>query len=317
MHFNKLTKRAIGAAAAAALVAALGAGAASAAGSATGNSGFTQIEQTRVFDSGRIAGDAMLASGRNQLINPNATKTLVPAGATAVEVQITVASETSINGDLDVHPNAKFIPGSTSNLNYVRGVAATSSTVAQLNANGEFYVYNHAGSAGSVRLIVDILGYYAPVAAYTPPVTLSSSFNGLKSITTGGPAAANAVEVTHLDLTQGTYQVSVNAKATPNATTKGDVFPQFFVYDGAHPITGGFTGDLFNIGSGALENPTAAELAHPNVIDSYYSGSGLVTVPAGGETLYVYAFGYDSDGGSGTYALDQLSATAVPVTPAS
>jgi hypothetical protein len=43
------------------------------------------------------------------------------------------------------------------------------------------------------------------------------------------------------------------------------------------------------------------------VIDSYFSGSGVVTVPAGGETLDIYAFGYDSDTTGGSYAMDDVS----------
>ena len=68
-----------------------------------------------------------------------------------------------------------------------------------------------------------------------------------------------------------------------------------------------FTGDLFNIGTGALEpfNGTVSA-SH----DSYYSGTDQITVPAGAETLYVYAFGYDSDGSGGSYNLDSASLVA-------
>jgi hypothetical protein len=94
--------------------------------------------------------------------------------------------------------------------------------------------------------------------------------------------------------------------ATPNKTTSGDVFPQAFVYAGA-PMTD-FSNDQFNIGSGALApfntNPTTDQ------VNSYYSGSSVLTVPSGGPDLYVYAFGYDSDHGSGSYDLNAASVTA-------
>lgn len=38
-----------------------------------------------------------------------------------------------------------------------------------------------------------------------------------------------------------------------------------------------------------------------------------ITVPSGGETLHVYAFGYDSDQGAGSYTLDDLAVTATQI----
>jgi hypothetical protein len=308
MRLNKLTKRALGALTAGALVAALGASAASATSAATGTNGFTQVQQTRVFDSGRIAGDALLPSGADQVINPNASKTLVPAGATAVEIQITAASETSVNGDLDVHPTAKFTPGSTSNLNYVKGVAVTSSTAAELAPDGTFRVYNHAGGAGSVRLIVDILGYYAPTAAYTPPATLTKDFGAVGSVATGGPFNSNATSVGTVDVPAGTYLVSLSFKAAGDPTFSAahptvGVEPNVFLYNtGKNPS---FAGDVLNIGNGALPlgNHTA---------DSYWTGTATLTL-TDTTTMYLYAFGYDSDTSAGAYNLEDVSVTFTPI----
>ena len=86
------------------------------------------------------------------------------------------------------------------------------------------------------------------------------------------------------------------------------MFPQLFVYNG--PVNSGFTNDLFNVGAGALENPTSTIVSDGDTINSYYSGESEITVPAGGETLDVYAFGYDSDTGEGTYALNSAVITA-------
>lgn len=273
---------------------------------------FNPVTQTRVFDSGRMAGDAMLSSGAKQVITlPSG---LVPAGAAAVEVQLTAASETAVSGDLEAYPDGtSHTAGATSNLNYTRNVPITSSTVVKLGSDGKFVVYNHGGTAGKLRLIVDVLGYYTAASTYTPPQTVSTTadtgVNG-KPITTGGSFVTNAVDTVDLVLPAGTYQVSVNAKATPVSPT-GDVqiFPQFFVYN--QTKNANFTGDEFNIGSGSLESGANAN------IDSYFSGSGLVTVPSGSETLHVYSFGYDSDRGQGSYTLDSLSVVAVPVAVAS
>ena len=40
-------------------------------------------------------------------------------------------------------------------------------------------------------------------------------------------------------------------------------------------------------------------------------------MPSGGETLYVYAFGYDSDTGAGSYELDYATVTATQLDVAS
>ena len=124
-----------------------------------------------------------------------------------------------------------------------------------------------------------------------------------QSIATGGGFVAGATDTGTLTLPAGTYLVNFNAKATPNKDTgTAQVFPQFFVYNQVKNAS--FAGDLFNIGAGALEPYSTNH-------DSYYSGSDVITVPSGGWTLHVYAFGYDSDQGAGSYALDSATITAV------
>ena len=83
-----------------------------------------------------------------------------------------------------------------------------------------------------------------------------------------------------------------------------EIFPQFFVYNQA--ANAAFTGDLFNVGSGALESGANAN------IDSYFSGSSEITLTTA-TTLHIYAFGYDSDRSAGTYILDDLTVTATHI----
>ena len=130
---------------------------------------------------------------------------------------------------------------------------------------------------------------------------MTADLGGHSSVPTGGGFVANATLAGTVDLKAGTYLVSVNAGVTPNDSGSAEVFPQFFVYD--QTANADFTGDLFNVGAGALE-PAATN--H----DSYYSGSDLITLTAD-TTLDVYAFGYDSDQGAGTYTLDDLTVTTV------
>jgi hypothetical protein len=138
---------------------------------------------------------------------------------------------------------------------------------------------------------------------------------GGDTVQTGGSFTSKKTLVDTVALVAGTYEVNVNFAATPDANTTGDVFPQLFVYDGAQASD--FSNDLFNIGAGALENPTPAAASAGDTINSYYSGSGEITVPAGGETLDVYAFGYDSDTGAASYVLNSAIITATALTVAS
>lgn len=139
--------------------------------------------------------------------------------------------------------------------------------------------------------------------------TATDDLGGVASVPTGGGFVSNATLVGTVNLAAGTYLVSVSAKATPLAATGAvQVFPQFFVYDQA--ANSSFTGDLLNVGSGALESGANA------TIDSYYSGSSTVTLDAA-TTLHIYAFGYDSDQGASNYKLDDLTVNATAITPAS
>jgi hypothetical protein len=97
----------------------------------------------------------------------------------------------------------------------------------------------------------------------------------------------------------GTYQVTVNATASPRNSSPVEIFPQFSVYNGAAKADN--SNDLFDAGSGALATNNTS-------IDSHYSGTDEVTV-TGPATLEVYAWGQDSDGGASVYNLSGLSAT--------
>lgn len=131
------------------------------------------------------------------------------------------------------------------------------------------------------------------------------------SVATGGSFVSNATLAGTISLGAGTYLVSLDAKATPSEATAAQVYPQFFIYDQA--ASPSFAGDLLNVGTGALE-PFGADVAHSH--DSYYSGAGIITLPSPA-TLHVYAFGYDSDNGGAAYHLDDVTVSAVQVTPAS
>lgn len=181
--------------------------------------------------------------------------------------------------------------------------ATTSRSNSGWNTPRRFITTGSSGAPGPA-------GPQGPAGPMGPSGVVSAGVHdlgGLTSVTTGGGFVAGATEAGTISLAAGTYLLNLNAKATPKATgDTAQVFPQFFVYNQVK--NAGFTGDLFNAGAGALEPDGTNH-------DSYYSGSGLFTFTSP-VTLHVYAFGYDSDTGAGSYVLDDLSVTAIQVTPA-
>src|SRR5229473_1396966 len=147
---------------------------------------------------------------------------------------------------------------------------------------------------------------YVPAFKLTVPTSVLPVAND-PSVATGGSFATGKTLVGTVNLKAGTYMIAVNAKATPDVSSAVEVFPQFFVYNG--PAAADFSNDLFNVGSGPLASSNTS-------IDSYYSGTSVVTLAADA-TINVYAFGYNSDRSAGTYALDDLTLTAVQLQAAS
>lgn len=205
----------------------------------------------------------------------------------------------------NVYQNAGSFPGCTAK----QGFAVSLSGAGTAGATGATGATGAAGPAGPAGA-TGATGAQGPAGTSGVVATGVTDLGSVGSVPTGGSFVSRATQVGTVQLAAGTYLVSLSAKATPPSGGTGavSVFPQFFVYDQA--ANANFAGDLFNVGSGALESGANA------TIDSYYSGSGEVVVPSGGETLHVYAFGYDSDTSAGTYALDDLNVTATQlVTP--
>jgi Fibronectin type III domain len=200
-------------------------------------------------------------------------------------------------------------------------LTGTSHTVSTLKAGTAYEAkISAANSAGSSEWSAFVLFY--TTAAQGPSGVVSTHTYTLEtdpsgdsySVPTGGSFASRKKLVGTADLAAGTYLINVNFIATPNSTAGGAaVFPQGFVYNGAAKAD--FSNDLYNIGSGALAPYNATDIT--DQVNSYYSGSGEITVPTGGETLNVYAFGYDGDHGAGSYELNSATLTATALNAAS
>lgn len=139
--------------------------------------------------------------------------------------------------------------------------------------------------------------------------SVTTDLGGVITVNTGGSFASRATLVGTVTLpADGTYLVSVDAKATPDVSSDTAVLPMFAVYDG--PALDNFSNNLFNTGSGALATDSTS-------IDSYFDGTNQIVVTGGNDTLDLYAFGYSPGGAAGTYTLDDLTVTATQLDVAS
>jgi V8-like Glu-specific endopeptidase len=112
------------------------------------------IDPVRILDT-REQGDAIGAGEELELRVAGAHG--VPAGATAVAMNVTVTRPTS-GGFLTVYPAGSDRPDA-SNLNFTPGQTVPNMVVAKLGANGSVRLFN---SHGASHVIVDVTSYFEP-----------------------------------------------------------------------------------------------------------------------------------------------------------
>jgi len=155
--------------------------------------GFTGITPVRVLDTRHAVGapKAKLGAGRALTLTvPN-----LPAGATAVALNVTVTNPTAGSAFLTVYPGGKPLP-LASNLNYLAGQTIPNMVMVPLGPGKTVTFYN---SAGTVNVIADVLGYYAPGTG--------SGFSGI-----------NPVRVLDTRTTLGAHHGKLGAGATLTLT---------------------------------------------------------------------------------------------------
>jgi hypothetical protein len=125
-------------------------------------SAYTAVNPTRVMDtrtgSGIVGAGNTLgpAASFSLVVAPNATAG-VPANATAVVMNVT-ATDTTAPSYLTVYPTLASLPFA-SNLNWVAGYTVPNLVTVQPGSGGAVTFYN---KFGSVDVIADIAGYFAP-----------------------------------------------------------------------------------------------------------------------------------------------------------
>jgi len=134
-------------------------------GSGTAPSAFVAIDPVRVLDT-RSTGELLQVG---EPFDVTVVGDVVPADATAVSLNITVVEPTA-TGFVTVRAGDARGRASTSTVNFDAGATIANSTTVMLSAEGAVrFVYDAPGvGAGESHLVVDVLGYYVPMAAGAP-----------------------------------------------------------------------------------------------------------------------------------------------------
>ena len=185
-------------------------------------SGYVAVAPKRVLDTrtGVGAPKAKVGAGRTVTV----TLPGLPAGTTAVTLNVT-ATNPSATSYVSVYPGGTTRP-SASNLNVVAGQTIANLVTVAVGAGNKVTLYNNSGT---INLIADLAGYYAPdtgsgYVAVAPKRVLDTRTGvGAPKAKVG---AGRTVTVTLPGLPAGTTAVTLNVTATnPSATSYVSVYP--------------------------------------------------------------------------------------------
>ncbi|WP_207025404.1 hypothetical protein, partial [Phycicoccus sp. DTK01] len=185
-------------------------------------SGFVAVSPKRVLDtrSGIGAPRAKVGAGRSvTMALPG-----LPAGTTAVTLNVT-ATKPSSASYVSVYPGGTTRPGA-SNLNVAAGQTVANLVTVAVGPGNKVTLYNNAGS---IDLVADLAGYYAPdlgsgfVAVSPKRVLDTRSGIGAPRAKVG---AGRSVTVALPGLPAGTTAVTLNVTATkPSSASYVSVYP--------------------------------------------------------------------------------------------
>ncbi|MCU1367833.1 MAG: hypothetical protein JWL72_3909 [Ilumatobacteraceae bacterium] len=122
-------------------------------------------------------------------LGPNSTMTLqlagdgsaIPATATAALLNITIDNDSTLQSFLTVWPTGETQPVASSN-NALPGLVASNSMLAKIGQGGKISIYNQAGS---INLVVDLVGYTVPLSTFGAPGASLASGTTAPANTTG------------------------------------------------------------------------------------------------------------------------------------
>ena len=156
------------------------------------------------------AGDTLTLPIVGDKVTPSASgaPTTIPTTATAVAMDVTLASESS-NGNLTTYADGTQKP-ITSSTNYTTNTTITGYQIVPIGQDGRIDLYN--GSTGTTHVIVDITGYFTSNATLTGDQTYHPLTPAYNAVNTG-------VSLTNTNLTGSTpYVVPADKTFTMNIT---------------------------------------------------------------------------------------------------
>ena len=230
--------------------------------------GFTGSAPTRVLDTrlGIGAAKAKLGAGAKLTLTIHG----LPAGTTAVALNVTATNPSSA-GNLTAYPGGGTLPG-TSNLNYVAGQTIPNMVIVPLGPGNTVTFYN---SAGTVNVIADVLGTFAPgsgagFTGMTPTRVLDTRL-GIGAAKAKLGAGAKLTLTIH-GLPAGTTAVALNVTAT-NPSSAGNLT----AYPGGGTLPG--TSNLNYVAGQTIPNMVIVPLGPGNTV-TFYNSAGTVNVIA-------------------------------------
>jgi hypothetical protein len=230
--------------------------------------GFSGKTPARVLDTRKGVGgpQAKLGAGKTLTL----TVPGLPAGSTAVALNVTITNP-SAAGNLTVYPGGHSLP-LASNLNYMPSQTIPNMVLVPLGPGNRLTFYN---SAGTVNVIADVLGYFAPGTGggFTgvTPVRVLDTRDGV-----GGPqaklGAGKTLTLRVLGLPAGTTAVALNVTIT-NPSAAGNLT----VYPGGHSLP--LASNLNYMPGQTIPNMVLVPLG-PGSTLTFYDSAGTVNVIA-------------------------------------
>lgn len=141
----------------------------------------------------------------------------VPADAIATVLNVTVTEPTRA-GNISVYPDGASVPNA-SNLNFLPGQSVPNLVVATIGGDGKVDFLNR--SSGTVQLIADVAGYYAPGQTNTlvVPSDGSASQNGAALVAVLGSLSGSTPTLVQLEA--GSYDLTAQLNVPANTGIVG------------------------------------------------------------------------------------------------
>jgi len=179
-------------------------------GAETGGSLYNDLTPARILDTRNGTGAPAAKVGANADITVDVTIGGVPANATAVVVNATVAEGTA-GSYLTVYPSEATQPPLASNLNFAAGQVIANLVAVKVGTDGNVIVYN---AAGETHVIFDVVGWYGGTGELFHPLSPARVLDTRSSPPGVGPNAEISADVTIGSVPGTALSVIVNTTAT-------------------------------------------------------------------------------------------------------